>query len=183
MTKENWAKGLACILSSHTKLDKPNKETSDMWFSWLSDIPDEVFIKTCEDICKKTGYPPQNLVGEIHETAKRTAMEMSGQLKPEQAYQIIEDAFEAFYDPYLSSSAWVAIRGRLESRGYGYLVPMAQRWGVEIWSKSNLTATRAQFIKSYKPQLEIIDKQIESGKGEFKKLQMPNVVKLKSQDN
>ena len=182
MDKKIWSKGLSAIYMSHTKLQTPTQEVSDQWYSWLDKIPDDVFMSACEELCKRPGYPPQNLVGEIYDISKRIVDEQSGKLSPEQAYQIIEENFNAFYDPGMGGAAWTAIQLRLEKKGYKNLIPMAGRWGQEIWSGTNKTATRAQFLKAYEKQIEF-DHKKQLGSGEFKKLEMPNVEQQSGADS
>jgi len=41
--------------------------------------------------------------------------------------------------------------------GRAYLKPILMKWGSEIWSRQNITATRAQFIKAFPVETKGID--------------------------
>lgn len=163
MTRDTFAAGMTAIYTTWLELKKPTKQTFDLWFSWLEKIPDKVFIEACQELCVRTGYRPQNIVGEINEIAER----LSGKLSADEAYAIIEDTVEGYLGAGMSGETCkTAIKHSLESRGYSELVGLALSWGVEIWQNSNPTATRAQFRNSFEKETHLIDekrKQIRRG--------------------
>jgi len=166
MLKDTFAKGITAIFSAWVELKKPERDTIALWFEWLNEIPDDIFMQSCQKICMNTGFKPQNIPGEIFKAAK----ELSGELTPEQAYAIIDDYFKKYYSPDFNMLTGNIIRERL-GKEYPNLLPLAEKWGIEIAGGSNPTATRAQFIKNYEHEVKLIEnktKQLNSG--ELKKL-------------
>ncbi len=152
MTKETWANGLTLVYAAHTNLKKPSRDIVQVWFEWLKDISDEIFMMAVKEIAMKPGYPPQNVPGELWAVCERIA----GKLTPEQAYSIIKDHFYRFYSPEFNSCTGQIIRDKLTEQGYSDLIPFAETWGLEIADAQNQTATRAQFIKSYDAEKQLM---------------------------
>lgn len=166
-SKKAFKIGITAILGTHSNLKEPDHETAQLWAEMLSSIPDEIFMEACKQICIRT-KSPQNIPGEIIEVAK----ELSGELTAEQAYSIIKDCFDRFYSPDFNMCTGNIVRERIKQE-HPELVPFVEKWGIEIAGGQNTTATRAQFIKSYQPERQLIErkKQLTAGK-EYQKLEV-----------
>lgn len=169
MTKDTWAKGLTLIYAAHTNLKKPTSDIAGAWFAWLKHIPDDIFMMAVKEIAMKPGYPPQNLLGELRAVCERIA----GKFTLEQAYSIIKDMFDRFYSPEFNSCAGQIICDKLAKQGYSDLIPFAETWGLEIAYAQNPTATRAQFIKSYEAEKQLMQTRKALQTQKAKKLSQP----------
>lgn len=144
LSKEAFATGMMALFGTLTHFNEPDKEVMKLWYEMLRQIPDDIFLQATKEICLNT-QPPSNVVAEILAVANRLA----GNTSAEEAYALIEREFDALYDPALGQASWEAIRVHLEEAGHADLVPVAARWGQEIWERRNPTATRAQFRRDY----------------------------------
>ncbi len=159
---EVFQTGIAAILVTFHSIPEPDKESGKFWYEMLKDIPDQVFMRTCKQVCKMKRRP-DNIPAEILDIAEQ----LSGKLSADEAYAIIEDTVEGYLGAGMSGETCkTAIKHSLESHGYSELVGLAFSWGVEIWQNSNPTATRAQFRNSFEKETHLIDekrKQIRRG--------------------
>lgn len=170
--KAIYANGVAAILTTHIKLREPDTETAKLWAAMLKDIPNEIFMEACMQICKQT-RSPQNIPGEILSISR----ELAGDLTPEQAYTVLKEYYDKYYSPEFNSCTNQVIRDKVEKH-HPNLLPFLQRWGMEIAGGSNPTATRAQFIKAYEGQVKLLSarpKQVRLESSGFKKLELPKI--------
>ena len=78
------------------------------------------------------------------------------------AFAYVEKLVDTFLYDGLQTAGMTAIKLRLEKDNKMHLLPLVQAFGVEVAEKSNITATRAQFLKAYKAERKGQDrKQIE----------------------
>lgn len=82
-----------------------------------------------------------------------------------EAYSLIEELMYNFYDPMLGTCCLNAMNEKLDNMGKGYLKPVLMKWGTEIYSRQNPTATRAQFLKSFPIETKGIDINRQLGMG------------------
>jgi len=151
-TKKAFKIGITAIMGTHSNLKEPDHETAKLWAEMLLEIPDELFMEACKQLCIRT-KSPQNIPGEIIEIAKG----LSGELTAEQAYSIIKDYFHKFYSPDFNMLTGNIIRERIGGE-HPELLPFVEKWGLEIAHAQNPTATRAQFIKAYQPERQLIER-------------------------
>lgn len=64
-------------------------------------------------------------------------------------YNLIEEMLDCFYQVGMGDLSITIIEEKLKERGKGYLIPLLNHWGTQIWNNQNPTAVRAQFLKSY----------------------------------
>ena len=169
--RETFANGITAIHTTHNKLREPDTETAKLWSAMLKDIPDDIFMEACMQICQQT-RSPQNIPGEILSISR----ELAGELTPEQAYTVLKEYYDKYYSPDFNATSNHVINGMV-AKDHPQLLPFLQRWGMEIANGTNQTATRAQFIKAYEGTVKLLagrdSKKLESG--DFKKLELPKI--------
>lgn len=163
-SKKAFKIGIAAILSTHSNLKEPDHETAKIWAEILLKIQDEIFMEACKQLCIRP-KSPQNIPGEIIEITK----ELSGEVTAEQAYSIIKDYFDRFYSPDFNMCTGNIIREKIGGE-HPELLPFVEKWGLEIAYAQNATATRAQFIKAYQPELQLIERKKQLTAGDHKLL-------------
>lgn len=144
--EETFAQGMTLIYATWHRLSPPEKTISFIWFKMLSDIPDDIFLKSCLSISTGSGRVPDNIVSAIREEAEK----LSGKMDWNEAYKIIEDTFRQFYFPEFGSCCWDHIQNRFREIGHPELIPVAQEWGRELLFTGNPTGVRAQFRDNWK---------------------------------
>ena len=159
MTNETWANGLALIYSTWLELKEPSDAIKKQWREWFKPFPDDAFTETCKRICMRGGYRPQNVVGEILTELEQMATD--SQMSADEAFNYIETVMDSFWG--MGSISMIAVIHHIrwdcrEKHRYGprkvridaeRLIPLAKQWGIEIHQRANVTATRAQFRRSY----------------------------------
>jgi len=81
-----------------------------------------------------------------------TVAELRNDPDPEQEARVVFDIVQNLMDTYFVPGfpgTLDAVYRRLKRRGLGHVVPMIERYGLEIINRENITATRSQFVKSY----------------------------------
>jgi len=148
--------GEAAVGNDETK--RPNKKKVEIYFDFLKDMEYDSIVANANLHFKKNKWFPA--ICELRNengTLDAAAIE---------AYNIIEELMDGLYDPMIGIPCLNAMNERLESMGRAYLKPILMKWGTEIWSRQNITATRAQFIKAFPVETKGIDtsRQIEMKK-------------------
>jgi hypothetical protein len=82
-------------------------------------------------------------------------MEQIDELQAIEDYNLIEEMLDCFYQVGMGGISITIIEEKLTERGKGYLIPLLNHWGTQIWNNQNPTAIRAQFIKSYPSEVSI----------------------------
>jgi len=88
------------------------------------------------------------------------------EVEAQEAFRIVEDALNKYYDPYLHGITLRIIKDKVGEK----LFQMVQRFGTEIYYQDNITATRAQFTKAYKAEKKLTQRGFLNGKPEIKKI-------------
>lgn len=138
--------------------DKLTHEKVEFYFELLKDLEFDKIKQNSIDYLrteKKPFFPsPAILRGDTQEKAI-------------EAYNIITEMMNQFYSPDFHGITLGIIRNRLKESGRSSLFPLLQKWGDEITSGTNPSATRAQFLKTYDTEIKIIErKKLPSGKSQ-----------------
>jgi len=139
--------GEAAVGNDETK--RPNKKKVEIYFDFLKDMEYDTIVANANLHFKKNKWFPA--ICELRNengTLDAVAIE---------AYNTIEELMDSLYDPSLGIACLNAMNERLENMGRAYLKPILMKWGSEIWSRQNITATRAQFIKAFPVETKGID--------------------------
>lgn len=144
-----YARGLAVIYASHLGLKDPGATAKVAAKHLLDDIPEEIFIAACNSIAiiKET---PWSIIASIREEAKRLMCQDA-----DSSYAIIENLMNRYYHPEIGKCMSEYIESKLVDMGRRDLVPLFYKWGGEIYSGSNPTATRAQFKKAFDTEIKL----------------------------
>jgi len=125
-----------------SKSEPPSDAMKQLYFEILKDLDFETVNKNGFDHFKKNRYFPAacDLRGEIDKI---------NEAKADHAYRIIEFVMKKYFIPEFPQTSMNIIKHKLNLWNESALLPLADRWGMEIFEGSNPSATRAQFLKSY----------------------------------
>jgi len=140
-----WAE----ISAGNEQMKTPSITKIELYFQGLKDLTlDTVIDNSAEHFKKNKWFPAICELRNENGTLDAVAIE---------AYNTIEELMDSLYDPSLGIACLNAMNERLENMGRAYLKPILMKWGSEIWSRQNITATRAQFIKAFPVETKGID--------------------------
>jgi len=132
----------------------------ELYFSCLKHLTLDQIIDRVEAHFKKNRWFPQPC----------DFIDDNGEVEATEAYNLIQELMDNFYDPTLGSCCLVAMQERLKDMNKEYINPLLLKWGSEIYERSNPTATRAQFLKAFKTDIKSeTEKQLKS-KERYKQL-------------
>ena len=140
------------------EMKRPTKEKVEIYFDFLKDMEyDTIVFNANLHFRKNKWFPAICELRNENGTLDAAAID---------AYNIIEELMDSLYDPMIGIPCLNAMNERLERMGRAYLKPILMKWGSEIWSRQNPTATRSQFIKAFPVETKGIDvsRQIEMKK-------------------
>ena len=149
-----WAE----ISAGNEQMKNPSITKIEFYFQGLKDLSLDTIIDNSANHFKKNKWFPA--ICELrNENGTLDAAAID-------AYNIIEELMDSLYDPMIGIPCLNAMNERLERMGRAYLKPILMKWGSEIWSRQNPTATRSQFIKAFPVETKGIDvsRQIEMKK-------------------
>lgn len=130
------------------EMKRPSKQKMEIYFDFLKDLPLETIVQNANLHFRKNKWFPA--ICELRNEADENSRAV-------EAYSIIEELMDNLYDPMLGTCCLNAMNEKLDSMGKSYLKPVLMKWGTEIWSRQNITATRAQFLKSFPTEIKGID--------------------------
>ena len=146
------------ISSGNEEMRTPSHLKIDTYFKFLKELSlNEICENVKKHFDKNKWFPAICELRNENGTLDAAAIE---------AYNTIEELMDSLYDPMIGIPCLNAMNERLETIGKAYLKPILMKWGTEIWSRQNITATRAQFIKAFPVETKGIDtsRQIEMKK-------------------
>ena len=138
--------GEASVGNEEMRRPSPNK--CEIYFDFLKDLPFEIIVQNANLHFRRNKWFPA--ISELRNEADENSRAV-------EAYSIIEELMDNLYDPMLGTCCLNAMNEKLDSMGKSYLKPVLMKWGTEIWSRQNITATRAQFLKSFPTEIKGID--------------------------
>ncbi len=138
-------------LGKATPQGVPDPQKIEIYFRLLEDMPIEVIEKNAMEAVRRKGFFPM-----IPEIRHDPDVEKQFELEAQESYRILEDTIDAYYHPGFGESSCTVIEMKLKERGRTDLIPQFYRWGKEIANGQNPTATRAQFLKTYKAEMELL---------------------------
>ena len=158
MNRENDFTKFAILMHTIAEVcpgEKPSDEKVELYFRTLQDMKFETVNKRMSNHLRFNKFFPT--ICEIRQEADFEAI-------ANQDYALIEDLVRNFLFPEFMQCGVGLIEDKLIEQGKPELVPLFKRWGTEIMSGRNPTATRAQFIKAHISEKKIKKlRQIESG--------------------
>jgi hypothetical protein len=131
----------------------PTGELKKLYFDILKDLDFETVNRNGRDHFTRNRYFPAacDLLGNS---------ERLNDARADRAFRLVEHLMNEFYDPAFQQACMAVIVSRVEmwekadsSVKELNLIHLVKRWGLEIWEKSNPSATRAQFLKSFSLEL------------------------------
>ena len=136
---------LMATLGEATPGENPSSEKIEIYFRCLQDMPFEEVEKNALNHLRFHKFFP---------TIAEIRGERDPELEAQEDFKLLSDVLDRFYAPEIHGSAMRIIEMKLEESGRSDLVPMLRRYGTEIYYGDNITATRAQFIKARKVEIE-----------------------------
>ena len=127
----------------------PSVEKIEGYFQLLEDLDLETVRQNTLLAVRTKGFFP--MIPDIRRESEEYA-----EPRAQEAYGILEELIEAYYMPGFGESSCTVIEMKLKERGRTDLIPQFYRWGKEIVNSQNPTATRAQFLKTYKAEMELL---------------------------
>lgn len=141
--------GMSAIYAAHPNLKTPGDTGLIALKKLLDHIPDEIFKKACE-IVARSNETPWSLVS----TIERAAARAMGFLDASDAYDLIDRLMDNFYMPGLGTTSYAIICNKLREHDQERLIPYFNQFGVEIYNRDNITASRSQFKRAYDAMME-----------------------------
>lgn len=142
----DFAKFSAMMIMVGEATQSPSPEKIEIYFRALSDMEYSGVEKNAMYHLRFSKFFP---------TIPELRKEENGELEAQTAYALIESLVENFLFPGFQGAGMCVIEQKLQGAGKKELIPLAQKWGPEIAGGSNPTATRAQFLKSFKAEMEL----------------------------
>lgn len=127
------------------EMKRPSPQKIKTYFAFLKDLNFEIIQNNAnKHFCKNKWFPAiSELRNETNEDIEIEALK---------AFDIIKDLMYNFYCPELGAAGRQSMILQLESNGNKNLVPLLDKWGMEI-ATGNVQVARAQFLKSYKASI------------------------------
>lgn len=141
--------GMTAIYAAHPNIKSPGDAGMVALKKLLDDIPDDIFKRACE-IVARSNEAPWALVAAI----ERAAARVMGFLDSSEAYDLLDSLMDNFYMPGLGSTSYQVICDKLRERSQERLIPYFNQFGVEIYNRENITASRAQFRRAYDAMMQ-----------------------------
>lgn len=131
-------------LGTGTPQGIPTPEKIESYFMLLEDMDFETVKANAIYAVRKKGFFP--MISDIRREAEaRNFLEAEA----DKAFRIIETILERYFWPGYGESFSNIAKDKLSEMGRPDLLPLLLRWGGEIYSGTNPSATRAQFLKSF----------------------------------
>ena len=142
------------------EMKRPSPQKIKTYFAFLKDLNFEIIQNNAnKHFCKNKWFPA---ICELRdESDKKTETEAI------EAFETISNFLDAYYAPEFGRLTTEIIEDKLKALNKTELIPVLHKWGMEIYSRTNITATRAQFIKTFQANKEINNRLLEEKKDDF----------------
>lgn len=149
ISDKTFKMGITLIYANYANLNALDEFALGFVKTELDSLGDEIFKEACKAVAR-SGEPPWHLLSAIRQAAANAM----GFLDSDQAFKLLDNLLDAWYDPDLGQSAYNIICEKLKEKSQERLIPYLNRFGAEIYNRQNPTALRAQFRRAYEARLE-----------------------------
>lgn len=156
----DWFLELMASLSQATS-DPPEKDGIKLYWAALSDIPRDTIVanavKYVQTASARTGgkppFPAIATLRGVDQESEKKAQKQVERLAMED-FALLQKQIHEHYFPEFHQASLTVIKMNLDQMGKGYLFKMIPSFGDEILASSNVSATRAQFVKKLVADVE-----------------------------
>lgn len=147
--------GIAEIYLRFPKMDPPDKERAKAWYIKLKDEAEDIFRLSCTKVSDYERFP-ENPVQAI---LKEIKILRGDDIQAQKAYMALAERAHDLCGVGMSrETCLTAIKESLAAGPYKEVVPFVDTFAFEIWSESNPSATRAQFINAWNARIFDVNK-------------------------